>query len=129
MRVRRNFCVCYPIPLFFFSTTNFFLTNNFFQYMNKNKKCNYVYLYFLFDQQQQVNRPWWPSSLEGVSNSSRRSLKDPGSNPTRGLIIYMDEYTFTCYVPYTHTYTTQLSLHTEFSTNEYARNMVSWHKG
>ena len=27
------------------------------------------------------NRQWWPSSLERVSNSSRRSLKDPGSNP------------------------------------------------
>ena len=31
-----------------------------------------------------LNRPWWPSGLEHVSNSSRHSLKDPGSNPEYG---------------------------------------------
>ena len=30
------------------------------------------------------NRPWWPRGLECVSNSSRHSPKDPGSNPTQG---------------------------------------------
>ena len=29
--------------------------------------------------------PWWPSGLERVSNSSRHSLEDPGSNPRLGL--------------------------------------------
>ena len=32
------------------------------------------------------NRPWWPSSLERESNSSRCSLKDPGSNPAWGRL-------------------------------------------
>ena len=36
------------------------------------------------------NRPRWPSSLERVSNSSRSSLKDPGSNP--GIRVYMDKF-------------------------------------
>ena len=35
-----------------------------------------------------MNRPWWPSGLEGVSNSSRHSLEDPGSNPARGIFIH-----------------------------------------
>ena len=30
------------------------------------------------------NRLWWPSGLERVSNLSKCSLKDPGSNPTWG---------------------------------------------
>ena len=34
------------------------------------------------------NWPWWPSDLECVSNSSRCSLKDPGSNPARGKNLY-----------------------------------------
>ena len=59
-----------------------------------------------FDENKlQLNRPWWPSGLERVSNSSRCSLKDPGLNPARGMIIYMDEFT----------------LHTEFSTNKHAK--------
>ena len=33
------------------------------------------------------NRPWWPSGLERVSNSSRHSLEDPGSNPARDYNI------------------------------------------
>ena len=32
-----------------------------------------------------TNRPWWPSVVEGVSNSSRHSLEAPGSNPCSGL--------------------------------------------
>ena len=31
-------------------------------------------------------RPWWLSGLELVSNSSRHSLEDPGSNPCSGLL-------------------------------------------
>ena len=31
------------------------------------------------------NRPWWPSGLGRVSNSSRHSLEDPGLNPCSGL--------------------------------------------
>ena len=35
---------------------------------------------------EKSSRPWWPSGLEHVSsNSSRHSLKDPGSNPRSGL--------------------------------------------
>ena len=34
------------------------------------------------------DRPWWPSGLERVSNSSRHSLEDPGLNPTRGMYLY-----------------------------------------
>ena len=32
-----------------------------------------------------LNRPWWPSGVGRVPNSSRQSLKDPGSNPCLGL--------------------------------------------
>ena len=31
--------------------------------------------------------PWWPSGLGCVSNSSKRSLEDPGLNPARGVFI------------------------------------------
>ena len=41
--------------------------------MEWNKECGY--------------RPWQPSGLELVSNSSRHSLEDPGSNPTHGAIF------------------------------------------
>ena len=46
------------------------------------KKTNFGLNFGLFFKiRELLNRPWWPSGLECVSNSSRRSLKDPGSNP------------------------------------------------
>ena len=32
-----------------------------------------------------LHQPWWLSGLECVSNLSRHSLQDPGSNPRSGL--------------------------------------------
>ena len=50
-----------------------------------------------------TDRPWWLSGLERVPYSSRHSLEDPGSNPTRGydinrpeseMMFYIVSYTF-----------------------------------
>ena len=42
------------------------------------------------------NSEWWPSELEGVANSS--SLKDPGSNPTWGMVNVVDSYIYCCMI-------------------------------
>ena len=43
------------------------------------------------------NRPWWPSGLEHVSNSSRHSVADPVSNPHRDYSIDRSESEMACH--------------------------------
>ena len=52
--------------------------------MSTNLTVSISLPYFLYPTRLIMNRPWWPSILERVSNSSRRSLKDPGLNPAWG---------------------------------------------
>ena len=53
---------------------------------------NHVYSQIIEQIRYSLNRRWWQSGLECVSNSSIRSLKDHGSIPAWGMIIYIDEF-------------------------------------
>ena len=52
---------------------------------------------FLIRNKVDYNRPWWPSGLEHVSNSSRHSVADPVSNPHRDYSIDRSESEMACH--------------------------------